>query len=570
MSDALPGTVEPSVLEFSSNGVVLIYGSDGIAIEAGRLLEPYLDVSVLLHADSAQWPLDALAFPVARGVIRSANGHFGEFGLLIDRYAAPIASADGLIALEKPYDGAVSRCDIILDLNGGTALFPAPDLRDGYLRADPRHRDSWLAAVAAARELVGTFEKPRYITFTDSRCAHSRSHITGCTRCLEVCPAGAIAPAGNQVLIDPYLCAGCGQCAAVCPTDAAAYTLPTTDALIRDLRTRILALESNASPPVVLVHDIAHGAPIIGMLPGAPALPQNVVMLPVNEVTQVGFEVLIAAFLYGAAAVRLLVRARPRHDVSGLEANVALVEALLSGLGLTGVRVATLRTDDPEELLSALQGIPDLPVVPASSFLPLGGDKASLRRQLLRQLQRVGPTVAEVVALPKGAPFGSVEVDVDGCTLCLSCVSVCPTSALQDHQDQPMLRFTEDACIQCGLCQSTCPEKVISLKPQMDFRPSSAAARVLKSEQPFCCIRCAKPFGVRSIIERVSAKLAQQHWMFKNSSQRLELIKMCDECRVAAVTEQDLDPYGPPRSGPRTTDDYLRERTASLKLKEDP
>jgi hypothetical protein len=97
----------------------------------------------------------------------------------------------------------------------------------------------------------------------------------------------------------------------------------------------------------------------------------------------------------------------------------------------------------------------------------------------------------------------------------------------------------------------------------MDFRSSSASARILKSEQPFCCVRCGKPFGVRSIIERVTAKLAEKHWMYKDSSQRLELIKMCDECRVAAVSEQDIDPYGPPRPALRTTDDYLREQGAS-------
>ncbi len=36
---------------------------------------------------------------------------------------------------------------------------------------------------------------------------------------------------------------------------------------------------------------------------------------------------------------------------------------------------------------------------------------------------------------------------------------------------------------------------------------------------------------------------------------------MCDDCRVAVVSEQDFDPYGtPPRAPVRTTEDYLRER----------
>ena len=563
MPDDFTSKKEPPELLLSSNGVVLIYGCDAAAIEAGRLLEPFLDVSVLMRADAAPVHIQTLEFPVGRGLIRTAKGHFSAFELIVDAYAAPAVSIDGLVAFESAHDNAVSRCDIILDLSGGAPLFPAPDLRDGYLRADPRHRDGWLAAVSQARELIGTFEKVRYINFTSSRCAHSRSRITGCTRCLDLCPAGAIAPAGDHVHIDPYICAGCGQCAAACPTDAAAYTLPTTDELIRDLRARLLATAPGDKSTAVLIYDERHGTPLVQMLQRRAELPPGIVLLTVNEVTQVGLETLVAAFLYGAAAVRLLVRARPRHDLSGLHATIALTESLLGGLGFAGARIATIETDDPDELSVSLHGLPELPAARPSSFLPLGADKPTMRRQLLRQLHRAAPTPMDIVALPEGAPFGSVDIDTDGCTLCLSCVSACPTGALQDNNEQPMLRFTEDACIQCGLCQATCPEKVIRLTPQMDFRSSSASARILKSEQPFCCVRCGKPFGVRSIIERVTAKLAEKHWMYKDSSQRLELIKMCDECRVAAVSEQDIDPYGPPRAALRTTDDYLREQGVS-------
>jgi ferredoxin len=553
-------------LEFSSGGVVLIYGSDAAAIEAGQLLEPYLDVSVLIPGAAPPAGPQVFAFPIARGVIRSASGHFGAFELIVDGYCAP-ALADGSIAFERAYDNAVSRCDIILDLSGGRPLFHAPHLRDGYLRADPRHRDGWLAAVSRARELIGTFEKPRYIRFTESRCAHSRSQITGCTRCLDLCPAGAIASVGGHLSIDPYVCAGCGQCAAACPTDAAAYTLPPADELMRDLRARLLARGSSDRAATVLIHDAAHGTPLVQMLQAEEGLPECIVPLAVNEVTQVGPETVAAAFLYGAGAVRFLVRARARHDMSGLYGTMALTEALLAGLGFAGARIATIEADDPEALSHSLRAIPDLPTVPRSSFLPLGADKAALRRQVLHQLHRIAPSPADIVPLPRGAPFGSVDLDIEGCTLCLACVSACPTHALQDDSDRPLLRFTEASCIQCGLCQATCPEKVIRLRPQMDFRSSSASARILKSEQPFCCVRCGKPFGVRSIIERVTAKLADQHWMYKDGGQRLELIKMCDECRVIAVSEQDLDPYGPPRAAVRTTDDYLRERAAA---KDDP
>ena len=551
------------VLVIESGGVILVYGCDPTAIEAGRALEEYLDVTVLIHPPADLTGLLVNAFPVALGTIRSARGYLGAFEVTVDDFAPPAQGADGTLAFGASSTGALSRCDVILDLSGRTALFSAPDLRDGYLRADPRDDAGMRDAILKARELVGTFEKPRYITFTEHLCAHSRSRITGCTRCLDLCPAGAITPAGDHVAIDPHLCAGCGQCASACPTGAASYAVPPSEVLMQKLRALLLAFrEAGGERPTVLVHDGRHGAPLLeAVAQYGETVSERVLPLSVNEITQVSLEIIAAAFVFGASAVRFLLRGRARHDVTGLTRTIALADPILGGLGFGTGRVATIETDDPETLAAALRAIPDMEPAPQpGNFLPLGGDKRGVVRWVLRELHRAAPAPVEIVPLPPSAPFGAVDIDVAGCTLCLACVSACPTGALMDNPEQPMLRFTEDSCIQCGLCKSTCPEQVITLTPRLDFRPTTTAARILKEETPFCCIRCGKPFGVRSTIERVTAKLEGKHWMFKDSRQRLDLIKMCDDCRVAAVSEENLDPYAAPRAPVRTTDDYLRER----------
>src|SRR6185436_2203504 len=184
------------------------------------------------------------------------------------------------------------------DLTGDAPLFPAADLRDGYLRADPGQPAAVLKAVLEARDLVGTFEKPRYVAFDAGLCAHSRSRIVGCTRCLDLCPAGAISPAGDHVAISAEICAGCGQCAAACPTGAASYALPPADALLRRLRTLLTTYrEVGGTRPVLLLHDEAHGTPLIEALARHGAgLPANALPLAVNEVTQIGLEAIAAAF----------------------------------------------------------------------------------------------------------------------------------------------------------------------------------------------------------------------------------------------------------------------------------
>jgi ferredoxin len=562
---AAAGEPSPEVafVSFASEGVILVHGRDERAIEAANLLKDHLDVTVLIKPPAAVAPPRVTEFPVVRGTIRAAKGRLGAFELVVDDFAQPAPSSRGALGFGPAKNGAVSRCDIILDLTGDAPLFTASDLRDGYLRADPGDPAAVLRAVLKARDLVGTFDKPRYINFTADICAHSRSRIVGCDRCLGLCPTGAIAPAGDHVAIDAHICAGCGQCAAVCPTGAASYALPPADVLMRRLRTLLTAYrDGGGARPVVLVHDEAHGVPLIDALARfGDGLPANVLPVAVNEVTQVGLEAIAAAFAYGASGVRLLLRAKPRHDVTGLMRTLALAEPILAGLGFGAGRVATIETDDPDTLGATLRAIElGEPAPRPAGFSPVGG-KREVLRLALRELQRAAPAPVDVVALPAGAPFGSVEIDAAGCTLCLACVSACPTGALGDDPERPLLRFSEDACVQCGLCKATCPEKVITLRPQLDFRAATALSRVLKEEEPFACIRCGKPFGVKSAIERVTAKLADKHWMFAGEGKRLDVLKMCEDCRVIAATEASFDPHGaPPRPNVRTTEDYLRER----------
>ena len=283
MAALLAAAAEPApdtpFVSLTSEGVILIYGRDERAIEAGNLLKDHLDVTVLIKPPADVAPPRVTDFPVVKGTIRSAKGHLGAFELTVDGYAQPAPSSRAALSFAAPRDGAVSRCDLVLDLSGGAPLFTASDLRDGYLRADPGDPAAVLRAVLKARDLVGSFDKPRYVAFSEDLCAHSRSNIVGCTRCLDLCPTGAIAPAGDHVAIDAYVCAGCGQCAAVCPTGAAAYALPPADALMRKLRALLTTYRDAGGEraPIVLVHDDAHGTPLIDALARfGDGLPANV------------------------------------------------------------------------------------------------------------------------------------------------------------------------------------------------------------------------------------------------------------------------------------------------------
>ena len=45
------------------------------------------------------------------------------------------------------------------------------------------------------------------------------------------------------------------------------------------------------------------------------------------------------------------------------------------------------------------------------------------------------------------------------------------------------------------------------------------------------------------------------------NAKRLDLVRMCDNCRVEVVMNEGFDPYeARQRPSPRTTEDYLRAR----------
>ncbi len=549
-------------LTLKSEGLCLVYGRDETALSVAQQLSERLDVTLLLSKPDDVIPPRVTRVPIYRGTVMAAKGHLGAFELTVDDYAPALPSSRAAVRFEPPRRGATTRCDVILDLTGDPPLFAGGERRDGYLRPDPRNPAAVQKALFDALGLIGEFEKPRYIDFKSELCAHSRSRKIGCTRCLDVCPTSAIAPAGDSVVIDTYVCGGCGACHSVCPTGAAAYAMPPIEFLATRLRTLLAAYaEAGGEKPALLVHDPRKGDDLISaMARFGKGLPARVVPFAVNEVTQLGFDFLALAFAYGAVQVVVLAHPEKQTELAALAGEIGLAETILQGLGYGGGRLHVLIEADPDAVERALYSLPDVLPIDGGSFLPLG-DKRGLTRLALAHLHERAPEPHDVVPLPPGAPFGTVAIKTEGCTLCLACVGACPTGALLDNADMPQLRFQEDACVQCGLCRATCPEKVVSLVPRVDFTAAARNAIVLKEEPPFLCINCGKPFGTKSSIERIVAQLGGKHSMFADA-ERTRLIQMCEDCRVVVqIKDRSGDPFaGRPRPKPRTTDDYLRER----------
>ncbi|WP_299149371.1 4Fe-4S binding protein [uncultured Tateyamaria sp.] len=529
-----------------SEGTCLIVGGAAALAAAGALCD-VLAVTVLVPSADLI-PVDR-RFDCVVGQVRTISGALGGFTVKLDAFQQVMPGGRGAFGLGAPQDGAVSGCDVVLDLSGNTALVQAPHKREGYVRADPTHPPSIAAAVLEASQLIGTFEKPLYVRLEPTLCAHSRAEQPACSNCLNVCPTGAITSAGEHVAIDPMICAGCGSCSAVCPSGAISYDAPPVETVFKRLATLAATYrKAGGMHARLLVHDAEHGREMIAL--GARfgvGLPGHVIPLEVDALSGFGHAEMLAALACGFEHVDVLMSPKTEPDV--IEAQAELAMAMAGGQAVRLLHVA-----DPDALCTTLAEDAPAPIT-CAPVLPLGS-----RRQVARLSAKALQPGAEVVALPQGAPYGAVLVDKDACTLCLSCVSLCPSGALGDNADLPQLRFQEDACLQCGLCSTICPEQAITLQPQMDLTDAALGQRVLNEEEPFACIECGSLFGSKSTIARITEKLAGKHAMFATSD-AAKMIQMCENCRIQAQYHSENNPFqGRDRPRVRTSDDYFAKR----------
>ena len=579
----LPEPAPVPTVTFKSAGRLLIIGALDAAEQAAALVADVLDVTLFTQGPGNAGGAQARRFPVLGGRITGLAGWLGAFELqwaadnpidldLCTRCNACVAACpENAIGLDYQIDlsacqshracvkvcqvaGAIDftreaaahqeRFDLVLDLRpaDATPTFLQHALPQGYFRWDGRD----MGMLLRLRELVGEFEKPKFFAYKQKLCAHSRNETVGCNACVDICSAEAITSdkSRQQIKVNPNLCVGCGACTTVCPTGALTYAYPgATDQGLK-LKTLLSTYTAaGGKDAVLLLHSQERGQALVEELGRAAQLkiahgvPAHVLPVALWHTASTGVDLWLSAVAFGASQIVVLVTSEeaPQY-LDGLEAQMAVAQAILNGLGYAGTHLKLLRARNPTDLDAGLQALSHTrqTVPSAAARFAVAQEKRSTLELALDHLIAQAPMPAaqrpEAIALPAaGAPLGTITVNKDRCTLCLSCVSACPASALQDNPQLPQLRFIEQNCVQCGLCATTCPEDAIALQPRLLLTPERSQLRVLNEAKPWACVRCSKPFGTVKAIEAMLGKLSG-HAMFQGEA--LERLKMCSDCRV--------------------------------------
>jgi ferredoxin len=581
---ALADAPEPepvAAVSYKSEGRLLVIGPGAAALAWAERLTEQFSVNVLVTDGAERFEMPSeRRYPVFSGRPRAVKGYLGAFEVEWDQ-ANPIdletctrCNACIRVCPEKAIDYSyqidfekckdhrkcVAACggigaidferketrrsdafDLVLDLSR-EPLIKLPQPPQGYFatRGDP------LEQALAARELarmVGEFEKPRYFQYKESICAHSRSEITGCTRCIDVCSTRAISSdkEANRVTVEPHLCMGCGGCATVCPSGAMSYAYPR----VPDIGTRIRTVlqtyrDAGGRDPVLLFHNTTDGRELIARLARrGRGLPANVIPLEVFHLASLGLDITLGAIALGATRCLVMAAGSEAQEyIVASRAQLGFGQQILSGLGFGEGRLRLIEARDPTALDEAVWSLGTVRGLPPAAF-NLSSEKRTTLDFVFDHLLKHAPAPQEEVALAPGAPYGRVIVNQQTCTLCMACVGACPESALLDSKEAPQLKFVERNCVQCGLCEKTCPEDAISLAPRLLLGSHAKSAVVLNAAEPCLCARCGKPFATRQMIEKMVARLGS-HSMFA-TGEALRRLQMCADCRVIDMMEKQGD-----------------------------
>ena len=587
---ALPDPAPTTRVTYRSDGRLLIVGPLDIATGWAELLKDRLSVTVLATSRGNQTDIPAVRdYAIASGRVDEIRGWLGSFDVRWSQQnpidletctrcnacirACPESAIDFSyqIDLDKcdSHRDCVVACgavgaiqfdrspaqlvrdgefDAVLDVQSSPyfARNPAVQPPQGYFAPEAGPHSSGIAAqmkvVADLADIVGEFEKPKYFAYNAKICAHSRSKQQGCNACIGICSTRAIFDDGDHIRVEPHLCMGCGACTTVCPSGALTFQYPQVPDLGVRIKTLLRTYADNGGRDACLLLHGADGRHVIDQWARyGNGLPARVIPVEVHHVASVGMDVWLGALAWGASQVAVLAtgaEAPQYRDAIG--AQMGFADTIAQALGYQGQHFTVIDATDPAAAAQVPWTWPRALAVRVAATFNWTADKRTTISMAVEHLLEHAPIKRTVIPLAAGAPFGSLVVNRDTCTLCMACVGACPEGALADNPELPQLRFVESKCVQCGICANTCPEQAITLEPRMALTREAKQLRVLNEAPVFNCITCGKPMGTQKMVEGVIARLTG-HSMFATPD-KLARLRMCGDCRVVDLIRTEPSP----------------------------
>ena len=312
--------------------------------------------------------------------------------------------------------------------------------------------------------------------------------------------------------------------------------------------------------PALLVHSEGAGRAVIESLGRAArvdaalhGVPARVLPLEVWHTASVGIDLWLTAIAHGASQVWVLVTHEEAPDYrEAIAAQMAVAQAILTGLGLAGEHFRLIGGGEVSRQLSqAASGIATAAAAagsgPAPRRPPLRARSDPSLLRLDQALQRAPATTVRRAATFAVQADKRVTLDLAIDHLMQQCARRCPRRSrcrAPTRRHRPVrqpgrrprglhaLPGLRGRLSRGGARRQPGPaaaalhrEELRAVRPVRDDLPgrrdplvprlllagggkARREARVLNEAEPFCCVRCAKPFGTLRAVEAMAAKLS--------------------------------------------------------------
>lgn len=151
--------------------------------------------------------------------------------------------------------------------------------------------------------------------------------------------------------------------------------------------------------------------------------------------------------------------------------------------------------------------------------------KALLLSTRHKKIQRPYPYVP---VTPPENLRGRLEIDINKCIGCGSCVRTCPSRLIEIYNkaDERIVVFHSGRCIYCGRCAAICPEKAIKITHEFELATDNKEdLEILIKIKMIKCLLCGKPFIPMNMLNKQIEKLQDK------SEESINKLKICSECK---------------------------------------
>lgn len=373
--------------------------------------------------------------------------------------------------------------------------------------------------IKVLKENINSYSYKNFTTYNQNICQYHGRREEICSKCEEVCPTVAITKDDKTktLTFSQIDCHGCGGCVSVCPSGALDYAPTNRDSIFemskfyKDTHPLIIPLKMNIQDLEVSIKE--------NVLP---------------------FAIEGEKFLDEASFLTLL-------QMSG--SQVIFYSDFLSKGTKDAIRIlndiyqrkyqkdAVLVAMNEEELENALKEVSFI----ENSYFNFNQNELKKREVFSQRLQKiVGNEDLGVVKTGEHIHYGTVKVNQDNCTLCLSCVGACNVDALFANESDFTLRVNPSLCTACGYCEISCPEKdcLTIQRDEIELQPLWFTENILAKDKLFACVECGKEFATTKAIEKIASIMAPI--FAKSSETKKRTLYCCEDCKAKLMIKQGL------------------------------